>query len=107
MPKLGSLSDHEPNPFVENRANRRGLSLPGLFDISRNEPLATIVEEPNLEEKLLEKAFILSPEILGSTSNSQQPQQNLTSPPLRNNRRMPSTSHIPLALSPSTPRWDG
>jgi len=101
-PKLGSPSDQEPNPFVENRADRSGPSLPGLFDISRNEPLATIVKEPNLEE-----ASILSPEILGSTSNSQQPPQNLATIPPRNNRRMPSTLHMPLALSPSAPRWDG
>ena len=101
-PKLGSPSDQEPNPFVENRADRSGPSLPGLFDISRNEPLATIVKEPNLEE-----ASILSPEILGSTSNSQQPPQNLATIPPRNNRRMPSTLHMPLALSLSAPRWDG
>jgi len=68
-PKLGSLSDHEPNLFVENRANRSGPSLPGLFDISRNEPLATIIKEPNLEE-LLEEASILSPKSLGNTLNS-------------------------------------
>jgi len=49
--------------------------------------------------------FILSPEILGNTSNSQQPQQNQTS--LRNNRRMSLILHMPLALSPSAPRWDG
>jgi len=70
MSKLGSLSDHELNPFVENRANRSGLSLPGLFDISRNEPLATIIKEPNLEEELLEEVSILSPKSLGNTLNS-------------------------------------
>ena len=101
---LGSPSDCEPNPFVENRADRSGPSLPGLFDISRNEPSATIAEEPNLEEELPEEASILSPEILGNTSNSQQPLQNPTPSPPRNNRRMPSTPHIPLALSPSAPR---
>jgi len=106
-PKLGSLSDHKPNPFVENRADRSRLSLPGLFDISRNKSLATIVEELNLEEEILEEASILSPEILGNTSNSQQPQQNPTPLPPRNNRRVPPTLHMPLALSPSTPRWDG
>jgi len=42
MPKLGSPSDHEPNPFVENRANRSGPSLPELFNISRNKPLVTV-----------------------------------------------------------------
>jgi len=78
-----------------------------LFDISRNEPLATIAEEPNLEEELLEEALILSPKILGNTSNSQQPPQNPTPSPPRNNRRMPSTLHMPLALSLSAPRWDG
>jgi len=106
-PKLGSLLDREPNPFAENRANRSELSLPGLFDISRNEPSATIVEKLNLEKELPEEASILSPEILGSTSNSQQPPQNPTTPPPRNNRRMPLTPHMPLALSPSAPRWDG
>jgi len=70
MPKLGSPSDHEPNFFVENRANRSRPSLPGLFDISRNEPSATIIKEPNLEEKLLEEASILSPKSLGNTLNS-------------------------------------
>jgi len=104
MPKLGSPSDHEPNPFVENRADRSGPSLLGLFDISRNKPSATIIEEPNLEKELMEEASILLPEILGNTSNSQQPQQNLASPPPRNNRRMPSILHMPLALSPSAPR---
>jgi len=74
MPKLGSPSDHEPNLFVKNRANRSGLSLPGLFDISRNEPLATIIEELTLEEELPEEALILLPKILGNTLNSQQPQ---------------------------------
>ena len=69
MPKLGSLSDHEPNPFV--RADRSRLSLLGLFNISRNKPSVTIVEEPNLEKKLPEEASILSPKILGNTSNSQ------------------------------------
>jgi len=64
MPKLGSPSDRKPNPFVEHRADRSGPSLPGLFNISRNKPSATIVEEPNLEE-LPEEASILSPEILG------------------------------------------
>jgi len=63
-PKLGSPSDHEPNPFVENRADRNRPSLPGLFDISRNKPSATIVEELNLEEELLEEASILSPKII-------------------------------------------
>jgi len=106
-PKLGSLSDHEPNPFVKNRADRSKPSLPGLFDISRNKPLATIIKEPNLEEELLEEASILLSEILGNTLNSQQPPQNPTPPPPRNNRRMPLTPHMPLALSPSTPRWDG
>jgi len=101
---LGSPSDREPNLFVENRADRSGPSLPGLFDISRNKPSATIAEEPNLEEELLEEASILSPEILGNTSNSQQPPQNPTPSPPRNNRRMPSTPHMPLALSPSAPR---
>jgi len=72
MPKLGSPSDHEPNLFVKNRVNRSGLSLPGLFDISRNKPSATIVEELNLEEELPEEVSILSPEILGNTLNSQQ-----------------------------------
>jgi len=91
-PKLGFPSDHEPNSFVENRADRSRPSLPGLFDISRNKPSATIVEKPNLEE-LPEEASILSPEILGSTLNSQQPPQNLTTSPPRNNRRMLS---IPL-----------
>jgi len=104
MPKLSSPSDHKPNPFVENRANRRGLSLPGLFDISRNEPSATIVKEPNLEEELPEEASILLPKILGNTLNSQQPQQNPTPPPPRNNRRMPLTPHMPLALSLNAPR---
>jgi len=94
-------------PFVENRADRSRLSLPGLFDISRNKPVATIVEEPNLKEELPEETSILSSEILGNTLNSQQLPQNLTSPPSRNNRRMPSTPHMPLALSPSAPRWDG
>jgi len=70
MPKLSSPLDHEPNPFVENRANRSGPSLPGLFDISRNEPSATIIKEPNLEEELLEEASILSPKSLGNTLNS-------------------------------------
>jgi len=70
MPKLSSPLDHEPNPFVDNRANRSGPSLPGLFDISRNEPSATIIKEPNLEEKLLEEASILSPKSLGNTLNS-------------------------------------
>ena len=103
-PKLGSPSDREPNPFVENRADRSGLSLPGLFDISRNKPSATIIKEPNLEGELLEEASILSPEILGNTSNSQQPPQNPTPSPPRSNRRMPSTPHMPLALSLSAPR---
>jgi len=107
MPKLGSPSDHKPNPFVENRADRSGPSLLGLFDISRNKPSATIVKGLNLEEELLEEASILLPNILGNTSNSQQPPQNPTSPLPRNNRRMPSTPHMPLALSPSAPRWDG
>jgi len=106
-PKLGSPSDHKPNPFVENRADRSGLSLPGLFDISRNEPSATIVKEPNLEEELPEEASILLSKILGSTLNSQQPPQNPTTSPPRNNRRMLSTPYMPLALSPSAPRWDG
>jgi len=106
-PKLGSPSDHEPNPFVKNRADRSGPSLPGLFNISRNKPSATIIEEPNLEEELPEEASILSPKILGNTSNSQQPPQNLTPSPPRSNRRMPSTPHMPLALSLSAPRWDG
>jgi len=78
-----------------------------LFDISRNEPSATIVKEPNLKEELPEEASILSPEILGNTSNSQQPPQNPTPSPPRSNRRMPLTLHMPLALSPSAPRWDG
>jgi len=103
-PKLGSPSDREPNPFVENRADRSGLSLPGLFDISRNKPSATIIKEPNLEGELPEEASILSPEILGNTSNSQQPPQNPTPSPPRSNRRMPSTPHMPLALSLSAPR---
>jgi len=103
IPKLGSPLDYEPNPFVENRADRSRLSLPGLFDISRNEPLATIVKELNLEEELPEMS-ILSPKILGNTSNSQQPQQNLTPPPPRNNRRILLTLYMPLALSPSAPR---
>jgi len=107
MPKLGSPSYYEPNPFVENRANRSRLSLPGLFNISRNKPLTTIVKELNLEEELSEEVFILSPEILGNTLNSQQPQQNQTSLPPRNNRRILSTPHMPLALSLSAPRWDG
>jgi len=77
-----------------------------LFNISRNEPSATIVEELNLEEELPEEVSILLPEILGNTSNSQQPPQNLTPLPPRSNRRMPSTLHMPLALSPSAPRWD-
>ena len=106
-PKRGSPSDHKPNPFVENRADRSGPSLPGLFDISRSKPLATMVEELNLEEELLEEASILLPKILSNTSNSQQPQQNPTSPAPRNNKIMPSTPHMPLALSPSAPRWDG
>jgi len=106
-PKLGSPSDCESNPFVENRADRSRPSLPGLFNISRNEPSATIIKEPNLEEELLEEVSILSPKILGSTSNSQQPPQNPTTSPPRNDRRMPSTLHMPLALSPSAPRWDG
>jgi len=106
-PKLGSPSDYKPNPFVKNRANRSRPSLTGLFDISRNEPSATIVEELNLEEELLEEASILSPKILGNTLNSQQSQQNLTSLPPRNDRRMPLTLYMPLALSPSAPRWDG
>jgi len=104
-PKLDSLSDHKLNPFVENRAYRRGPSLPGLFNISRNKPLVTIIKELNLEKELPEEAFILSPEILGNTSNSQQPQQNQTS--LKNNRRMSLILHMPLALSPSALRWDG
>jgi len=49
MPKLGSPSDHKPNPFAENKADRSGPSLPGLFDISRNKPSVTIIKEPNLE----------------------------------------------------------
>jgi len=65
MPKLSSPLDHEPNLFVDNRANRSGPSLPELFDISRNEPSATIIKEPNLEE-----ASILSPKSLGNTLNS-------------------------------------
>jgi len=68
--------------------------------------LATIVKELNLEEELPEVS-ILSPKILGNTSNSQQPQQNPTLSPPRNNRRMLSTPYMPLALSLSTPRWDG
>jgi len=103
---LGSPSDCEPNPFVKNRADRSGPSLPGLFNIFRNKPLATIAEEPNLEKELPEEASILSPEILGNTSNSQPPPQNLTSSPPKSNRRMLSTLHMPLALSPSAPRWD-
>jgi len=95
MPKLGSPSDHKPNPFAENRANRSRPSLPGLFDISRNKPSATIIEEPNLEEELPQEASILLPEILGNTSNSQQPPQNLTSPLPRNNKRMLLTPHMP------------
>jgi len=70
MPKLGSPSDHEPNPFVKNRANRSGPSLLRLFDISRNEPSVTIIKEPNLEEELLEEVSILSPKSLGNTLNS-------------------------------------
>jgi len=72
--------------------------------ISRNKPLVTIIKELALEKELLEKVSILWPEILGNTSNSQQSQQNITiSPPSpRNNRRMPSTLHMPLALRPST-----
>jgi len=78
-----------------------------LFDISRNEPSATIVKKPNLEEELPEEASILLPEILGNTLNSQQPPQNQTPSPPRSNKRMPSTPHMPLALSLSAPRWDG
>jgi len=73
MPKLGSPSDHEPNPFVENKADRSRLSLLGLFDISRNKLLATIIEKLNLKEKLPEETSILSSEILSNTSNLQPP----------------------------------
>ena len=69
--RLGSLLNHEPNPFVENRANRSRLFLPGLFNTSRNKPLAIIVKELALEEDLLEGVSILLPKILGNTSNSQ------------------------------------
>ena len=103
-PKLGSPLDYEPNPFVENRADRSRPFLPGLFNIFRNEPSATIVEELNLEEELPEEASILSSEILSNTLNSQPPPQNPTPSPPRSNRRMPSTPHMPLALSLSAPR---
>jgi len=70
-PKLGSLSDREPNPFIEQAANRSGPSFPGLLDISRVSELpATIVEEPTLEEDLPEEASILDPTLLGNNSNS-------------------------------------
>jgi len=104
MPKLGSLLDHEPNLFVENRANRSRPFLPGLFDISKNKPLATIIEEMTLKEEPLEEVSILSPKILGNTLNLQQPKQNWTSLLPANNKRMLLTLHMPLALGLSTLR---
>jgi len=108
MPKLGSPSDHEPNPFIKQATNRSRLSFPGLLDISRvSELLATIVEEPALEEDLPEEVSILDPALLGNNSNSTQPQVNITPPPLpKKTKAMPSLPYIPLALSPSAPRWD-
>jgi len=78
------------------------------LDISRVSKLpATIVEEPTLEEDLLEEASILDPVLLGNNSNSTQPQVNTTPPPsLKNTKAMLSLPHMPLALSLSMPQWD-
>jgi len=108
-PKLGSPSDNEPNPFVDRPADRSGPSFPGVFDISRtSEPPATILEEP--EEELNEDNLILITPLLDTNTNSTRPPPVSTTPPPqspRNQRRMPSLLHMPVALSPSTPRWNG
>jgi len=83
--------------------------FPGVFDISRTSKLpATILEEP--EEELNEDDSILITPLLDTNTNSTQPPPVLTTPPPqspRSQRRMPFLPHMPMALSPSAPRWDG
>jgi len=108
-PKLGSPSDNKPNPFVDRPADKSGPLFPGVFDISRtSEPPVTVLEEP--EEELNEDDSILITPLLDTNTNSTQPPPVSTTPPPqspRNQRRMLSLPHMPMALSPSAPRWDG
>ena len=108
-PKLGLPSDNELNLFVDRPADRSGPSFPGVFDISRtSEPPATILEEP--EEELNKDDSILITPLLDTNMDSARPPPVSTTPPPhspRNQQRMPSLPYMPMALSPSTPRWDG
>ena len=108
-PKLDSPSDNEPNPFMDRPADRSGPSFPRVFDISRTSELpAMILEEP--EEELNEDDSILITPLLDTNIKSTRPPPVSTTPPPhspRNQRRMPSLPHMPMALSLSAPRWDG
>ena len=108
-PKLGSPFNNELNPFVDWPADRIGPLFPGVFNISRASELpATILEEP--EEELNENNSILITPLLDTNTNSTRPPPVSTTPPPhspRNQRRMLSLPHMPMALSLSAPRWDG
>jgi len=94
---------------VDQPADRSGPSFPGVFDISRASKLpATILKEP--EEEVNEDNLILITPLLDTNMNSTQPPLVSTIPPPqspRNQRRMPSLPHMPMALSPSAPQWNG
>ena len=106
-PKLGSLSDAEPNPFVDRLADRSGLLFPRVVDISRTSKLpAIILKEP--EKELNKDDLILIVPLLDINANTNLTRLlpiSTTPPPHspRNQQRMPFLPHMLMVLGPSTP----
>jgi len=94
---FGSLSDIEPNPFLDHNIDPSGPIVPGWFRLSI--PTA-ILEESFIEHDLDSAQY-------QTNSNFRLPlmQSNtLTSAPPIVQSKMPSKTQMPTPLSPSAPK---
>ena len=103
-PSLGSLSDVEPNPFLDTSVEQIGPIIPGRSSLSsvhiipKESPEELVSEVTQALSNILTSLplFQTSMPPFNNSATTQQPIQNMT-----------AKLNMPLPLSPSAPKWDG
>jgi len=101
---LGSLSDVEPNPFLDTSEERTGPIYPRRFSLSS----VHVIPEESPEELISEVTQVLSDNLtsLPPSRTSTPPFINPTTT-LQTKSDMTAKLNMPMPLSPSAPKWDG
>jgi len=101
---LGSLSDIEPNPFLDISVEWIGPIIPGRSSLSS----IYIIPKESPEELVLEVMQVLSDKLTSL------PPSRISMPPFNNSvttqqliQNMTAKLNMSLSLSLSTPKWDG